>query len=64
MGFQKQRVLALILVLALSVGWVPAYAANAAQHYGSVPIWIGDVAVDYQAEQILKEIPTAGKYKT
>lgn len=64
MRFRKQRILALVLVLALCMGCVPAYAANAAQHYGSVPIWLGDAAVDYQAEQILKEIPTAGKSPT
>lgn len=67
MYFKKQRISALVsvlvLALALCLGCIPAHAANPVQHYGSVPIWIGQAEVDYQAEQILKEIPTAGKSK-
>jgi len=57
----KRRVLSLCLALALLLALLPAGVSAA---YGARPIYIGDAAADYMAEQVLKQIPTAGKTGT
>ena len=61
----KRPTLALLLTLALALSLLPAGASASVSdyRYGDIPIWIGDAEVDYMAEEILKEIPTAGKSK-
>ena len=58
----KKRVLSLLLTLTLLTGLLPV-AAFAAQdrQYGDVPIYFGDVYIDYMASEILKEIDLEGK---
>ena len=54
----KKRWTAAALVLALVLAlWVPGVQAAG----GRVPIYLGDMEVDYMAEEILGELPTAGK---
>lgn len=52
----KKRFLAFTLTLALMAALLPVTA----QAVGAVPIYIGYTDVDYMAEEILKQIPTAG----
>ncbi len=52
-----KRLLCLALALVLALGLLPVGAAAA---YGDRPIHIGSAEVDYVADEILKEIPTAG----
>ncbi len=56
----KKRMISLLLCLVLLLGMTPPEAAAAGKPYGSVPILMGDWVVDYMADQILAEIPTAG----
>lgn len=55
----KKRLFSLLLVAALLVS--PLSIAARAAGYGEIPIYIGYAEVDYMADEILKEIPTAGK---
>ena len=57
----KKRLLSLLLTLALLVGLLPTAAFAADRKYGDVPIYFGDVYIDYIAEEILKEIDLGGK---
>ncbi|MBR5536497.1 MAG: S-layer homology domain-containing protein [Clostridia bacterium] len=57
----KKRVLSLLLTVALLVGLLPTAAFAADRKYGDVPIYFGDVYIDYIAEEILKEIDLEGK---
>lgn len=54
----KRRILSVLLLLALTAAMLPM-KAQAAE--GTTPIYLGYDAVDYMAEEILKEIPTQGK---
>jgi len=57
----KKRILSLALVLTLLLGALPVGAQAASYAYGTRPIFVGDARADYMAEQILSQIPTAGK---
>lgn len=58
----KKRVFSLLLTLALLTGLLPTAALAAKdRQYGDVPIYFGDVYIDYMASEILKEIDLAGK---
>ena len=48
------------MVFVLLVSMIPAQVF-AAPRYGNLPIYLGYIDVDYMADEILKEIPTAGK---
>ena len=51
----KKRMLSLLLVLCLLLSALPMTAlAGEAKLYGTVPIYIGYVDLDYMAEQILQ----------
>ena len=54
----KKRIVSVLLLLALLLTVLPVSAAAASAR---VPIYLGYIEVDYMAEEILKEIPTAGK---
>ena len=58
----KKRVLSLLLTVALLMSLLStgAFAAKA-RKYGDVPIYFGDVYIDYMANEILKEIDLEGK---
>ena len=57
----KKRMLSLLLVLCLLLSALPMTAlAGEAKLYGTVPIYIGYVDLDYMAEQILQEIGVSG----
>lgn len=56
----KKRIVSFILVFAMLASVLPAQTF-AALRYGKLPIYIGYQDVDYMADEILKEIPTAGK---
>lgn len=57
----KKRMLSLLLVLCLLLSALPMTAlAGEAKPYGTVPIYIGYVDLDYMAEQILQEIGVSG----
>ena len=56
----KRKVISCILVFVLLVSMIPAQVF-AAPRYGNLPIYLGYIDVDYMADEILKEIPTAGK---
>jgi len=57
----KHRWIALLLVLTMVSAVLPVSALAASPR---IPIYIGYADVDYMAEQILQEIPTAGKSAT
>lgn len=57
----KKRMLTIFLLLALVLTALPVQAQAAVR---TVPIYIGNSVVDYLAEELLKEIPTAGKSPT
>lgn len=58
----KKRILSLLLALFLLAAALPvSAAAEDARLYGTVPIYTGYVDLDYMAQQILKDIDTAGK---
>ena len=57
----KKRLIGAGLALILCLSLLPAGAEAAA---GRIPIYLGYADVDYLAEQILQEIPTAGKSAT
>ena len=57
----KKRVLSLLLTVALLVSLLPTAAFAADRKYGDVPIYFGDVYIDYIAEEILKEIDLKDK---
>lgn len=57
----KKRLISIALLLALILTMLPAAASAAG---GRTPIYLGYYDVDYMAEAILKEIPTAGKSST
>ncbi len=54
----KKRLTSILLLFALVVTLLPVTASAAESR---VPIYLGNAEVDYMAEEILKEIPTAGK---
>ena len=54
----KRRILSGLLVLVLLVGILPVTALAAPAR---IPIYTGYIQTDYMAQQILQEIPTAGK---
>lgn len=56
----KKRLLALALTCCMLLALLPVSAA-AESAYGKAPIYTGYVDLDYLADQILKEIDTAGK---
>ena len=57
----KKRMLSLLLVLCLLLSALPMTAlAGEAKLYGTVPIYIGYVDLDYMADQILQEIGVSG----
>lgn len=56
----KKRVISLVLALAMLLS-ISVTAGAAGRNYGNIPIYIGHSDVDYMAEEILKEIDTAGK---
>ncbi len=57
----KRRFLALAVILALLAGLAcPALAVGGGVH-SYAPIYLGDAEVDYMADQVLRQIPTAGK---
>ena len=58
----KKQIIALVLVLSF-IGGLFSVSASAAGKYGSMPIYLGYGDVDYMADEILKQIPTAGKSK-
>ena len=51
----------MMMALAIVLSQLPCSALAAGITYGDTPIYIGHVATDYMAEEILKEIPTKGK---
>lgn len=53
----KKRILSLFLLAALVIGILPLHAGAVGS---KVPIYVGNMAVDYMANEILKEIPTKG----
>lgn len=57
----KKRLTSIFLLLALVLTLLPVTASAAGT---TVPIYLGYGEVDYMAEEILKEIPTAGKSAT
>lgn len=57
----KKRLTSILLLFALVVTLLPVTASAAESR---VPIYLGNAEVDYMAEEILKEIPTAGKTAT
>lgn len=54
----KKRIFSMFLILTLVLAVLPVSALAATER---VPIYVGYLEADYMAEQILKEIPTAGK---
>jgi len=56
----KKRLFSLLLVLAMVLAALPVHAL-AGCRYGDIGIYIGYGDIDYMAEEILGEIPTAGK---
>jgi len=54
----KKRMISVVLLLALVLTMLPVSALAATPR---LPIYLGYIEVDYMAEEILKEIPTAGK---
>lgn len=56
----KKRLLALVLTCCMVLAMLPISAA-AEGAYGNAPIYTGYVDLDYMADQVLKEIDTAGK---
>ena len=56
----RRKLIPILLALTLVVPTI-IIPVNAANTYGKVPILTGYANVDYQADQILSEIPTAGK---
>lgn len=56
----KKRITACIMIIAMLLSVLPA-GTLAANRYGNMPIYLGYYDVDYMADEILKEIPTAGK---
>lgn len=59
--FMKRRILSILLLLSMLLTLLPAGVLAAGKTYGQIPIYLGYADVDYMAEEILKEIPTAGK---
>lgn len=57
----KRRILSILLLLSMLLTLLPAGVLAAGKTYGQIPIYLGYADVDYMAEEILKEIPTAGK---
>ena len=58
----KKRVLSLLLTVALLMSLLSTGAFAAKERkYGDVPIYFGDVYIDYMANEILKEIDLEGK---
>lgn len=55
----KRRIISILLALTMCFALLPVGAA--AKSGGTVPIYLGYADVDYLAEELLKEIPTAGK---
>ncbi len=53
----KKRILSLFLLAALVIAVLPLQAGAVSP---KVPIYVGNMAVDYMANEILKEIPTRG----
>lgn len=58
--YMKKRILSVLLAITLMIP-VITVPASAAGQYSRTPILTGYADVDYQADQILSEIPTAGK---
>lgn len=56
----KKRLISILLTITLVIPMM-AIPVNAAGNYDNVPILTGYAKVDYLADQLLKEIPTAGK---
>lgn len=54
----KKRIVSISLLLALLLAALPVQALAASP---VIPIYVGNSMVDYLAEELLKEIPTAGK---
>lgn len=59
----KKRITACIMIVAVLLSVLPS-GTLAAGRYGNMPIYLGYYDVDYMADEILKEIPTAGKSHT
>jgi len=58
----KRRILAFALTLALTVCCLAGSAlAAGGQTHSYYPVYLGDAETDYMADQILAQIPTAGK---
>lgn len=57
----SKRIVSIITVLCLSLS---LFAFAAPTGYGRIPIYVGSAEVDYMADELLKEIPTAGKTAT
>lgn len=55
----KNRIISMVLTLAMCLAILPGAARAAGGE--RIPIYIGYADVDYLAEEMLKEIPTAGK---
>lgn len=60
----KKRLICLLLLFCLVCTALAPCALAADRQYGATPIYLGYADVDYMAEEILKEIPTAGKSST
>lgn len=58
----RVRLCSILLTLALLLALLPAGALAA--NYDRTPIYLGYADIDYMAQEILKEIPTAGKSAT
>ncbi len=57
----KKRVIAILLLCTMLVTVLPVPAAAVETRYGKIPIYIGYADVDDMAEEILSQIPLAGK---
>ena len=59
----KKKIISFLLISVMLVALLPTHIF-AVGRYGSMPIYLGYADVDYMADEILKEIPTAGKSAT
>ena len=57
----KNRLITILLLSAMLVTALSGPAAAVETQYGKIPIYIGYADVDYMAEEILSQIPLAGK---
>lgn len=58
----KKRIISIVMAMVMCLTILPGGVL--AKDSGTVPIYLGYVDVDYLAEEMLKEIPTAGKSAT